>query len=264
MNKIKTSILIILFILMSVNISTASEISNNNTNEFIYSENMEFSNIIIGNNFSNEFNFNEFISNPIVSSILLIISISCLVIELFLPTYGIAGILSAISLILFFVGNISLGYVSLIDLLFFLTGCVLIVFEVFIPGFGVPGIAGIILTFIGLSLSMEDIYIGLISVSISIIIGTILLLIIIKKGYKSKVLQKIVLKEDISSSSNPNEKDILNKVGYTQTPLRPSGTISVDDKNYDAITEGEFIEKGTRVEVIKVEGFKIIVRRKVW
>lgn len=263
MNKVKTSLLIILFIFMSVNISTANESISDGIHELSYSENMEYDNIVIGNNISKEFNFKEFISNPIVSSILLIISISCLVIELFLPTYGIAGILSVVSLILFFVGNISIGYVSLIDLLFFLAGCVLIVFEIFIPGFGVPGIAGIIMTFIGLALSMKNIYIGLTSVSISIIVGTIFFLIIIKKGYKSKILQKIVLKDNISSSSNPTEKEVLNKVGYSQTPLRPSGTISIENKNYDAITEGEFIEKGIRVEVIKVEGFKIIVRRKL-
>lgn len=263
MNKIKSSLLIIIFILMSVNISTANEITNIDFHETSYSENINYNNISIGNSVAKEFNFKEFISNPIVSGILLIISISCLIIELFLPTYGIAGILSAISLVLFFVGNISIGYVSLIDLLFFLAGCILIVFEIFIPGFGIPGIAGIIMTFIGLALSMENIYIGLISVSISIIIGTILFLIIIKKGYKSKALQRIVLKDDISSSSNPTDSEILNRVGYSQTPLRPSGTISIDNKNYDAITEGEFIEKGIRIEVIKVEGFKIIVRRKL-
>lgn len=43
--------------------------------------------------------------------------------------------------------------------------------------------------------------------------------------------------------------------------LRPSGTVQIGDRRIDVITEGEFIPKGTKVKVIKVEGFRIVVAR---
>ena len=42
MNKVKTSLLIILFIFMSVNISTANESISDGIHELSYSENMEY------------------------------------------------------------------------------------------------------------------------------------------------------------------------------------------------------------------------------
>jgi len=53
---------------------------------------------------------------------------------------------------------------------------------------------------------------------------------------------------------------LLGKEGKTLTPLRPGGTAMIDDRKIDVVTEGKFVEPGTPVKVIGVEGNKIIVQ----
>ncbi len=43
-------------------------------------------------------------------------------------------------------------------------------------------------------------------------------------------------------------------------PLRPAGVIVIDHERIDAVSDGSYIDKGKQVEVIKVEGSRIVVR----
>jgi membrane-bound serine protease (ClpP class) len=45
------------------------------------------------------------------------------------------------------------------------------------------------------------------------------------------------------------------------TDLRPSGTVVIDDKRYDVVTGGEYLDHGTKVKVVAVEGSKVVVRK---
>jgi membrane-bound serine protease (ClpP class) len=55
-------------------------------------------------------------------------------------------------------------------------------------------------------------------------------------------------------------EQLAGQTGTAATPLRPSGTILVGGKRIDAITGGEFLEKGTQVRVVRAEGAAVIVR----
>ncbi|HHX71009.1 MAG: NfeD family protein [Miniphocaeibacter sp.] len=241
-------------------VSAGNNYTNNEINTSIFARNLNhFTFKSSNNNFFN--NLLENISNPIISGLLLIISIIAIIIEIFLPTYGIAGIISIISIVLFFAGNFLYGDTDIIDLIIFIVGCILIAIEILVPGFGIPGIAGIVLIVLGVILSMSNLYIGLLSISIASIIGFLVLIAIIKKGYRSKLFNKIVLDKEIKSSTSSDNKHLLGKVGKTITPLRPSGTVEIEDKKIDVLTEGEFIDKDEKVKIINIEGFKIFVRR---
>jgi membrane-bound serine protease (ClpP class) len=52
---------------------------------------------------------------------------------------------------------------------------------------------------------------------------------------------------------------LIGQAGTAITPLRPSGTILVAGKRVDAITGGDFIEQGTPVRIVRVEGLGVIV-----
>ena len=54
---------------------------------------------------------------------------------------------------------------------------------------------------------------------------------------------------------------LLGKIGITDTELRPSGTVLIDNEIYDAKTDGEFLEAGRGVRVMRVKGKKIFVMR---
>jgi len=53
---------------------------------------------------------------------------------------------------------------------------------------------------------------------------------------------------------------LIGKKGITDTPLRPSGMATFDGNRTSVVTEGDMIEKGQPVEVIAVEGNRILVR----
>ena len=55
---------------------------------------------------------------------------------------------------------------------------------------------------------------------------------------------------------------VVGDIGVVDTFLRPSGKISIGQKIYDAKSEGEFIEKGVEILVVKKKNNQIIVVRK--
>lgn len=57
----------------------------------------------------------------------------------------------------------------------------------------------------------------------------------------------------------PSLAPLLGKQGRTLTPLRPAGTAMIDDRKVDVVTQGKFVEPGTTVKVIVVEGNKVVV-----
>ena len=54
--------------------------------------------------------------------------------------------------------------------------------------------------------------------------------------------------------------ELIGRAGLTITPLRPAGTITIDDERIDVVSEGGYIDNGQSVKVIKVEGSRIVVR----
>jgi len=54
---------------------------------------------------------------------------------------------------------------------------------------------------------------------------------------------------------------LTGKIGVTDSALNPSGTVLIDNEIYTVETDGEFVEAGRGVRVIRVRGSKILVKR---
>jgi len=54
---------------------------------------------------------------------------------------------------------------------------------------------------------------------------------------------------------------LVGKKGLTRTSLRPAGKAVFDRKLVDVVTEGDFIPEQSEIEVIRVEGNRIVVVR---
>jgi hypothetical protein len=70
-------------------------------------------------------------------------------------------------------------------------------------------------------------------------------------------------------SDTPNEADLpgtaeaaslLGAIGTSATPLRPAGMAQFGDRYVDVVSEGDFINSGSRVQVIEVAGTRIVVK----
>lgn len=56
---------------------------------------------------------------------------------------------------------------------------------------------------------------------------------------------------------------LIGRTGTVATFLRPAGIAEINGERLDVVTSGEFIEAGTAVKVIAVEGNRIVVERAV-
>ena len=82
------------------------------------------------------------------------------------------------------------------------------------------------------------------------------------KGRLGKTLVlSTAMKKENGYINNDDMNYFLDKTGTTLTVLRPSGTIDLDGVKLDVVSQGEYIEKGAEVKIIKVEGRKIVVRK---
>ncbi len=87
------------------------------------------------------------ISNPIITSLLLMLGIFALIFGISSPGFG-AEVFGVIAILLSLVGS---GFsISTLSIIFIIIGCLLLIIEIFVtPGFGVIGIGGIICLAIG-------------------------------------------------------------------------------------------------------------------
>ena len=205
------------------------------------------------------------ISNPYISTLILTIAVAAFVIEIFSPGFGLAGGISVLAFAFYFLGNILAGNSYQYAIFIFLIGVALIIVESIIPGFGLPGIFGIISIVIGLVLTMRSLDIALMGVASSMIVGGVISYVFVKQGIKSPFIQKITLRNSTSAdfgySSHDKPNVEIGSLGKSLTPLKPTGYIIIGDKKYEAISEIGYISKDEEVEVTKIKGTNIFVRR---
>ncbi len=146
----------------------------------------------------------------------------------------------------------------------FVIGFILIFIEVIIiPGFGFPGILGAIALIAAGYTAFTNLspIIGALICLISIGVVVAIFKILPKTNMWKKT--RLAHTEGRNQGYHSGSEDIsklINKTGTTLTMLRPSGTTLIDNKHYDAISDGEFIEKNRNIIVLNVENNKIVVR----
>ncbi|RHW38579.1 nodulation protein NfeD [Lysinibacillus yapensis] len=206
----------------------------------------------------------RFITNPLVVTLLLTIGCFGLVMELFSPGFGFPGIIGLASFALFFFGHTIAGFAGYESVVVFIIGFALILAELFIPG-GIVGIIGGGLMLISLLFAGESVVHMAYSILIAVFIATIGMVIIMKFFGKNLYLfNKLILRDATTTEegyvSNINRIDLLGKVGDSVTPLRPAGAVIIGNERIDAVSEGIYIENNKKVEVVQVEGSRIVVR----
>jgi len=78
---------------------------------------------------------------------------------------------------------------------------------------------------------------------------------------KHMILWKEQRAEDGYTASANEFRDMVGHRGVALSPLRPAGTAQFGDKRVSVVTEGDFIEKGSPVEIFSASGSRVVVRR---
>jgi len=206
----------------------------------------------------------RFLTNPAVTTILFIIGIAGILIELLLPGYGVPGIIGIAAFGLYFFGNYVAGFAGIEHLVLFLAGVVLLLLELFVPSFGILGFLGIAALLGGVVLAAYDTGDTWTSLAVALFVSAIIVAIVVKIfGYRG-VWNKFILKDSMKTEegyvSHDERKDLIGQIGRAITPLRPSGTVQIHDQRVDVVTNGEFIAAGTMVQVVEIEGIRIVVK----
>lgn len=216
----------------------------------------------------------RFLTDPIVSSLLMTLGFLGLIFEIQSPGWGVPGTVGLLALILFFSTSVIADLASMAELLFLLGGIVLIGIEAFvIPGFGVVGILGIGLMVYSMFTMLlpstptaADINAALWALSIAVIGGVIGLGLLIKRMLKTKAWQRISLgtseTTDAGYSGSLGLEEMVGKSGVALTKLRPAGTALVEGKRIDVVTVGDFIEQDTEIVISRIDGNRIVVEKK--
>lgn len=214
-----------------------------------------------------------------IAPVLLTIGIIALYLEFNSPGFGIPGLIGIVCFATIFLSKYLVGLAEAPEIIIFFLGIALIAVEIFlIPGFGITGIAGIILVFIGLILSFQDFTFprtpfdsGELRKNLLMIIGsfltsTLAIVLLLKHMPGIPIFRRLILttaetpEYGFKNVTTPAYADLIGTKGIAITPLHPSGRIEVGEKVLDVVTQGDFIDKGQRVEIVKVEGNRIVVK----
>ena len=210
-----------------------------------------------------------FITNPLISSVLLSLGMIGIFIEIRTPGFGVPGLLGLLCLALFFGGHMLTRIGAEWAFLLFLLGLGLIVLEVFvIPGFGVAGILGITLMLGSVFFVFDKAYefrTAVMWLSISVILTAGLAILAAVLLPETQLFRRLALsavmdtESGYHSAGSEDFQGYLGKSGTALTPLRPSGTARIGSNRVDVVTVGDFIAKDSTIKVVEVEGSKVFV-----
>jgi membrane-bound serine protease (ClpP class) len=218
--------------------------------------------------------FVRFLTQPVMSSLLISMGMLGIMVELRTPGLGIAGGVGVGSLALFFWGHWLVQLAGWEELLLAGIGLVLLAMEIFIiPGFGVFGTLGIAALLGGLALSMVGagdtaaVIVGVVwRVVLSLLAALLAGLLLLRFLPRLVLASRMILQTDLGSgpahgSAPESDRNWLGKHGQTLSTLRPAGIAMIEGARVDVVSEGEMIEAGERIQVMRVDGNRIVVRR---
>ena len=145
-----------------------------------------------------------------------------------------------------------------------LLGAGLMILEIFLPGFGLPGISGIVFIAAGVVLAAVQHGLLLAVVVLLVVIALLALVLswVMRSAAKGECHSEIFLSEKDELSSRQDMQVLVGKQGRTTSVLRPAGIGDFDGVRLNVVTEGGFIERDTPIEIVSVDGVRIVVRLK--
>jgi membrane-bound serine protease (ClpP class) len=219
--------------------------------------------------------FVRFLTNPLVSSLLMTMGILGLMVEIRTPGFGVPGAGGLVSLALFFWGHWIVQLAGWEELLLVAAGVILLGFELFvIPGFGIAGVAGIVALIAGLGMTLVGAgataavivaAFGRVAISMLIAIGggLALLRVLPRLPFGRRLVLDTEMEAAQGYTSPPDSDRLqLGRAGTALSPLRPAGVADIDGVRVDVVSDGGFIAPGTAIEVTRVEGNRIVVRER--
>ncbi|MBL0333679.1 MAG: ATP-dependent Clp protease proteolytic subunit [Chlorobiota bacterium] len=217
------------------------------------------------------------VTKPFVNSLLIMLGLGGLFYGIKTGHFGVIAAVGFLSLALFFGAQYIVKLTNVIEIAMFVVGVLLLILEIFIiPGVGVTGFAGVLLVISSIFLAMlgsfnlvdsNTLKGPIYSLAGGFVGFSIIIYFIIKYMPTSKAFGMLTLQTVQSSKDGflavEDFKSMIGKSGIVISTLRPAGVAMFDSKKYDVVSEGDFINKKEKVEIIQIEGRRIVVRKNI-
>ncbi len=224
------------------------------------------------------------LSSPMVRGILFIIMLMGAYMEFQHPGLIVPGVVALIALVIFLGAPYLAGLADIWTFVVLLIGLVLLAVEIFIlPGFGIAGVLGILLiviAFIGsfvppepgappfawpsLQGTWDAIKAAVLTLSAATIVAVFGIALLAKYLPQTPLARRLVLDNPQApapvAATDPRELIRVGDVGEVIAPLRPAGQARFGQEVVDVQSQGQYIDNGTRVVVIRKEGMNVLVR----
>jgi membrane-bound serine protease (ClpP class) len=214
----------------------------------------------------------RFLTNPLVSPLLLSLGVLGLVFEIKTGAFGLGGLVSLLSLGLFFGSSFLVGLAGWEEVILLGVGLLALAIEVFVlPGFGAAGVLGaaavtaaILLAMIGGSPSTADVTQALVVLGASLAITAAVAYAWIRHLPNSGRFAGLFLRGGAHQADGYiaalPRADLVGMDGVAVTDLRPSGTAQIGHERVDVVTEGDYVAQGRGVRVVRSDGYRHVVR----
>ena len=141
-------------------------------------------------------------------------------------------------------------------------GFLAIVIEFFVPGMVLGAIGGFLLLLAVVAGFINGPTTGVLTLLVSVVSAAVAIVLGAKILQESPVTLKQTHGTDEGFVAGPGDlASLAGKAGVSVTVLRPAGLVEINGRKVDVVTEGEMIESGTPVQVLRVEGNRVIVRQ---
>ena len=216
----------------------------------------------------------RFLTHPVVSSLLMTIGLLGLIVEIRTPGFAVPGTIGLTALGLFFWGHWIVQLAGWEELLLIGLGVALLAVEVFLlPGVTVAGVAGVFalvaglgMTLVGAGATLSAIVNAFGRVALSLLLAFAAAIAVLRLLPRLPFGRRLVLEAGMPAEGgyvSPPEGDRLwlGRTGTALSPLRPAGIVEIDGTRLDVVSSGDFIDPGCLVEVTRVDGNRIVVRK---
>lgn len=207
----------------------------------------------------------DLIRYPLVEALLAAVIFVSLLAEIKTAGFSGGGLVAIVAGGILLGANWYVGLVHWYEFLLYFGGLALMFFDLFIllSGFGI--VVGLLLMITGLYFTFGGDINALWVITTALILAAIGIYFLADYFPESRLWKKVALSSTLSTSKGyvSSVKDLSKyegKEGVAVTVLRPVGKIKIEGTLIEATTEGDFIQPGTTVTVVRIEGNHVVVR----
>lgn len=184
--------------------------------------------------------------------------------EVFVNMRGLFALLGIGFITVYFGVYVETGSFILMLIIYFV-GLLLIIIDGKLLNDGTLATLGLASMLTSVALAAPNLSSGLYAV-IGVLVGGASSFFFLKVFKRRDMWSKITLKDQLTkeagyNSMNMEYEKLLHQEALSLNDLRPVGTIRINNKDYSAISNGQWIAKDTTVKIVAVDGTKILVEK---